>query len=128
MTAKLYLTMSKRLRLQGVDESIVIPESLSLEIHSLIYGTDEMIVEIRNGRKTEKRKVNGAQPIDLSAFLYAGKIEMNVSLVARGQIVKKWSVVPMVIYETDGGFDAFDEINDLSNRVAALEEKTKIVL
>ena len=128
MTAKLYLTMAKRLRLEGVDESIVLPESLSLEIHSLIYGTDEMIIDIRNGRKTEKRKVKGAQPIDLSAFLYAGKIEMNVSLVARGQIVKKWSVVPLVIYETDGGFDAFDEINDLSNRVAALEEKTKIVL
>ena len=128
MTAKLYLTMAKRLRLEGVDESIVLPESLSLEIYSLIYGTDEMIIEIRNGRKTEKRKVKGAQPIDLSAFLYAGKIEMNVSLVACGQIVKKWSVVPLVIYETDGGFDAFDEINDLSNRVAALEEKTKIVL
>ena len=128
MTAKLYLTMAKRLRLEGLDESIVLPESLSLEIRSVIYGTDEMIIEIRNGRKTEKRKVKGAQPIDLSAFLYAGKIEMNVSLVARGHIVKKWSVVPLVIYETDGGFDAFDEINDLSNRVAALEEKTKIVL
>lgn len=128
MTAKLCLTVAKSLRLEGVDSAIVLPESLSLEIGSLIYGTDELVLEIRNGRKYEKRKVKGGDVIDLSSFLFAGSVEMTVHMIARGTVAKKWSVVPLVIRDIEGGFEIFDEIKDLQNRVSILEEKTKIVL
>lgn len=128
MTAILNLTIASALRFEGVDDIIALPESLDLKIVSDFYDTREIVLDVRNGSVSERRKVKGGESIDLSTFLFAGKIEMTVNMIAKGHVVKKWNVVPLILKEAEGEIHVFDQINELANRVAALEEKTKIVL
>ena len=98
----------------------------ALEIVSEYRG-DYFIVEVQNGRKKGAHKVTD-KPIDLSEYLFAGKLEMTISLVARGKIAKKWSVVPVALTDLAHGIVAFDEIEQLKARVAKLEEKTTVTM
>ena len=98
----------------------------ALEIVSEYRG-DYFIVEVQNGRKKGAHKVTD-KPLDLSEYLFAGKLEMTISLVARGKIAKKWSVVPVALTDLAQGIVAFDEIEQLKARVAKLEEKTTVTM
>lgn len=98
----------------------------ALEIVSEYRG-DYFIVEVQNGRKKGAHKVTD-KPLDLSEYLFAGKLEMTISLVARGKIAKKWAVVPVALTDLAQGIVAFDEIEQLKARVAKLEEKTTVTM
>lgn len=98
----------------------------ALEIVSEYRG-DYFIVEVQNGRKKGAHKVTD-KPLDLSEYLFAGKLEMTISLIARGKIAKKWSVVPVALTDLAQGIVAFDEIEQLKARVAKLEEKTTVTM
>ena len=92
-----------------------------------VYQGDFYIIEVRNGRKKGAHKVTD-KPLDLSEYLFAGKLEMTISLVARGKIAKKWAVVPVALTDLAQGIVAFDEIEQLKARVAKLEEKTTVTM
>ena len=91
------------------------------------YRGDFFLVEVQNGRKKGVHKVTD-KPIDLSEYLFAGKLQITVSLVACCKVARKWAVVPLLLTDLAEGVIAIDEIEDLKARVAALEEKTKITM
>lgn len=108
-------------------EEIALPEDLVVTFTSPSYALTELVVNVRNGKKEEQIKTKNAT-VDLSAFCFAGILDMEVFLIVRGKPVKKWVVAPLVLNETDRGFEEFDAITDLQNRVADLERKTRVIM
>ena len=106
---------------------IALPEDLTVTFGSPAYDLAELVVNVRNGARSEQRKVKGV-PLDLSSFLYAGKIEMTVHMIVKGKPVKEWSCVPLIITEVDKGFLVLDEITDLQKRMANVEKKTSVIM
>lgn len=106
---------------------IALPEDLTVTFGSPAYNLSELVVNIRNGNKSEQRKVKG-KPLDLSDFLFAGKIELEIFLIAKGRPVKRWTCAPLVINEIEKGFRILDEIVSLDRRLTDVERKTQIIL
>jgi hypothetical protein len=106
---------------------LVLPEGKTEVAFDSMYHGDFFLVEVRNGKTHCVHKVKEA-PLDITDYIFAGKLEMTVSLIVRGKVARKWSVVPIAILDLSQGFTAFDELTDLQRRVAELEEKTKITL
>ncbi len=109
------------------ETEIALPEELTVTFGSPAYDLAELVVNVRNGARSEQRKVKG-QPLDLSSFLYAGKIEMTVHMIAKGKPVKEWACVPLIITEVNKGFLVLDEITDLQKRMAEVEKKTSVIM
>jgi hypothetical protein len=120
------LEYNRTARVDGEHE-IMLPEDLRAVFKSTSYALNELVVNVRNGKKDEQIKTKNAT-VDLSAFCFAGILEMEVFLIVRGKPVKKWVVAPLVLNETERGFEAFDAITDLQNRVADLERKTRVIM
>lgn len=106
---------------------IALPDSLTVTFGSPAYDLSELVVNVRNGNKRDQVKVRGGA-LDLATYLYAGKIEMKVFLIVKGKPVKEWACVPLIINEIDKGFAVLDEITDLQDRVAKLEQKTTVIM
>ncbi len=92
-----------------------------------LYQGDFFLAEVRNGKKKGTHKLTD-KPLDLSEYLFAGKLEITISLVARGKVAKKWSVVPVVLTDLAQEITAFDEIEQLKARIAELETKTTVTM
>jgi hypothetical protein len=109
------------------EHEIMLPEDLRAVFKSTSYKLSELVVNVRNGKKVDQVKVKDGI-LDLTPFLFGGLLEMEAALIVRGKTVKKWSVTPIILNETDKGFEVFDIITDLLNRVADLERKTKVIM
>lgn len=106
---------------------LAMPDTLEVRFSSPSYDLAELVVNVRNGKVHDQIKVRGAA-LDLSPFLFAGKIEMKIFLISKGKPVKEWDAVPLIITEIDKGFLAIDEITELQKRVSELEKKTTVIL
>ena len=126
MNVNIDLLYNKVARIEG-SSTVMLPDDLTVTFKSPSYRLPELVVNVKNGKKEEQRKVKG-QPLDLSDFLFAGVIEMEVYLIAQGKAVKKWVVAPIIINEIERGFELVDEIEDLKARVSDLERKTQIIM
>lgn len=109
------------------EHEIMLPEDLRAVFKSTSYKLSELVVNVRNGKKIDQVKVKDGV-LDLTPYCFGGMIEMEAALVLRGRVMKKWSVAPILINETDKGFEVFDAITDLQKRVADLERKTKVIM
>ncbi len=103
-------------------EAITLPETVELSFTSCIYALGELVVTIGG----EQYKTHGDKPIDVSAhFTKAGEVEIMVSLIARGDVVKTWAVEPFIVKEVDGTYKAIPEIENLKERVVLLEKASQ---
>lgn len=130
MQATLNLTAQKVLRL--LDEPVILPDTLTVNISSGYYQIDTLLISVKNGEKAGKFKVHKDDKlIDLKEFLFAGKIEMTVAMLVAGESVKKWSVEPIIIKDAGIETEAVPEIEELKAELArtkkALAELTASV-
>ena len=109
------------------ETEIALPDTLTVTFGSPAYNLSELVVNVRNGFKPEQRKVKG-KSLDLSDFLFAGKVEMEIFLIAKGKPVKRWTCAPLIISEIDCGFRVLDEIEILKKEVSEIKRKTQIIL
>ena len=107
--------------------AVALPECGGFEFVSDTYILAELVVHARNGNKTQKIKTRTASA-DLSALMFAGRLEMSVCLIVSGKEAKKWSVPPILLTETDGTLYAFDEVESLRHRIEELEKKTTVMM
>lgn len=109
------------------ENSITLPTEGEIIFTSSTYKLTELVIVAKNGEKRVKGKTkNGV--FDISPLLFAGVLEMSVHLIVNGVPAKKWDIVPIILREVDNALCAFDEIEDLRARVAALEKKTTVIV
>ena len=106
---------------------IILPEEKVEITFTSFFKGDYFLVDVQNGGMHGAHKVTD-EPLDISEYIFAGRLEITVSMVACGRVAKKWYIAPVAIVEKEHDFHAFDELADLQRRVADLEEKTKITM
>ena len=107
-------------------EPVVLPDTLDIQFLSN-YDLSNILVCVRNGDKEDKIKaINGR--INLDAFLFAGTIEINVKMLAKGEVVKEWELVPILVKEYEGTYQIKDLLKDIEDRLDVLEQKTTIIM
>lgn len=111
----------------GIDGGVVLPDTLDL-IFASEYALPELLIVARNGGKTEKTKTTDGTYTVPASLLFAGTIEISVSLIARGEVVKRWSLEPILIKEIDGDFTAYAAFEEMQAQIAELFRRTEITL
>ena len=54
------------------------------------------------------------------AFVHAGTVTVEVALIVKEQVVKRWTVEPIVLSEAETGFSGHPEFEDIFKRVCEL--------
>lgn len=104
-------------------EPIVLPDTLDINIISPVYVLDTLVLTAKNGAIIEQVKLNEKPyKTSLKKVLRAGKIEIEISLLVKGDIVKTWRVPDIIIKETKYTFEAIPEIEELKNEISKLKQ------
>lgn len=59
------------------------------------------------------------------AFVHAGTVKVELSLIVAEKVVKRWEVEPIVLAEDITGFSLHPEFEDIITRLAAVETAVK---
>ena len=111
----------------GLDGAVVLPDTLNI-VFASEYALPELLIVARNGNKIEKTKTTDGTYTVPASLLFAGTIEITVSLISRGEVVKRWSVEPILIKEIDGDFTAYAAFEEMQAQIAELFRRTEITL
>lgn len=111
----------------GIDGGVVLPDTLDFVFVS-DYALPELLIVARNGNKTEKIKTTDGTYTVPASLLFAGTIEASVSLIARGDVVKRWSLEPILLKEIDGDFTAYAAFEEMKKQIEELFRRTEITL
>lgn len=111
----------------GLDGAVVLPDTLNI-VFASEYALPELLIVARNGNITEKTKTTDGTYTVPASLLFAGAIEITVSLISRGEVVKRWSVEPILIKEIDGDFTAYAAFEEMQAQIAELFRRTEITL
>lgn len=103
-------------------EAVILPDGVDLSLTSDIYCLGTAIVCIRRGGETVFRyKLTGGETVDVSdAFLFAGTAEIEITLIAKGEVAKTFRVTPFAVKEVGGTFSLLPEYKALKSEVETL--------
>lgn len=102
------------------DEVFTIPAPLVLEITSHAYKVQGLYVVVKNGSK--KQAYNYSKPIDLSAFAFPGRLDVEISMVRDGKTLRAWTCEPLYLRECPEGFEGAPEVEALKEEIAVLKK------
>lgn len=124
MTVHLTASPVAKVPLEG---ALVLPDTIEVNFSSE-YALPELLIAARNGDKIEKTKVTDGHYTVPAALLFAGCVEVSISLISRGEVVKRWNLEPIIIKEIDGDFTAYAGFEDMQAQIAELFRRTEIII
>lgn len=87
------------------------------------YKLSECFVTFKYGAQKKSVRVKDLSEIGVpQEFVKAGELIVEVSLLINEKPIKKWVIEPIVFREGDAGFYGFSELEDIKNRLKAVEE------
>jgi hypothetical protein len=93
-----------------------------LAFHSDYALKDTMVKFISDTGKSCSFRLANLSEIEIpQAFVHAGTVTVEVALIVKEQVVKRWSVEPIVLAEDSTGFSLHPEFEDIRARLTALE-------
>ena len=103
-------------------EAVILPDGVDLSLTSDTYVLGAAVVCIRRGReKIYRYKITGGETVDVSdAFLFAGTAEIEITLIAKGEVAKTFRVTPFAVKEVGGTFSLLPEYKALKSEVETL--------
>ena len=111
--------------LVDLHEPIVLPENeLVLSFGSDIYNLSTLHVGARNGEQEMFAKLNPGAEFDITPLLIPGVLEIDVSMLKKGEAVKTWRVPDIFIKDINHRFEITPEIAEIRG---ALKEITEIL-
>lgn len=124
MKQEINLTSSTTARLSEGEPFLVgVNDTLELEFSSTYYLLLDLVISLKNGNKQGKCRVKDRKFTVPEEFLFAGKLEIGIDLIMRGDVAKRWNVVPVILKETESGVRAVDEITVLQSESAQLKKQ-----
>lgn len=86
------------------------------------YKLSECFVTFKYGEQKQSVRVKDLSEIGVpQAFVKAGELIVEVSLLVNEKPIKKWVIEPIVFREGEAGFYGFSEFEDIRARLTALE-------
>lgn len=86
------------------------------------YNIDNLIMSVKNGNLTTEIKAKNNTFEIPKEFMFAGKLEMVLTLFEDCKIIKKWRIEPLIITELNEQFDGIPEIKMVENKITELEK------
>ena len=124
MTIKVSLNGNTR-ALIDFNEPIVLPENkLVLSFGSDIYNLSTLHVGVKNGEQVMFAKLNPGAEFDITPLLIPGVIEIDISMLKKGEVVKTWRVPDIFVKDINHSFEVTPEIAEIRG---ALKEITEIL-
>lgn len=124
MKQEITLTSCTTARLSEGEPFLVgVNDTLELEFSSTYYLLLDLVISLKNGNKQGKYRVKDRKFTVPEDFLFAGKLEIGIDLITRGDVAKRWNVVPVILKETESGVRAVDEITVLQSESAQLKKQ-----
>lgn len=124
MTVHLTASPVAKVPLEG---ALVLPDTIEVNFSSE-YALPELLIVARNGKTIVKTKVTDGHYTVPAALLFAGCVEVSISLISRGEVVKRWNLEPIIIKEIDGDFTAYAGFEDMQAQIAELFRRTEIII
>lgn len=92
-----------------------------LAFHSDYALKDTLVKFTSDTGKSCSFRMSNLSEIEIpQAFVHAGKLDVEVALVVKEKVVKRWSVEPIVFAEDSTGFSLHPEFEDVFKRVCEL--------
>lgn len=86
------------------------------------YALKDVFLTFRSD--TDEKRTVRVQNLDIykvpNEFVRAGKLDVEVALVVKEKVVKRWTIEPIVFQELDTGFAGHPEFEDVFKRVCEL--------
>lgn len=96
----------------GINEPFIVPEKLEIEFKS-IYDLPKLLIVAKQNQTIVKKVVYDAK-VDLSELTaQAGVIEISITLINNGSVVKEWEIEPLVVKEIYGTFRLYEYYKSL---------------
>lgn len=95
------------------------------------YTLTQAVVTLENTGSGKRRSVRTGE---LSRFpvpeelLTAGELHMKVGLLVNGEVVKEFTVEPLILKEVDGAIQAFPAVEELKAKLAAQEQNLQKIV
>lgn len=88
------------------------------------YALKDCIVKFTSDtEKTCSFRLQNLSEIEIpQAFVHAGTVTVEVALIVKEQVVKRWSVEPIVLMEDVTGYTLMPEFEDILSRLKAVED------
>jgi hypothetical protein len=113
MNIELKLTQATTVVSKSI-ETIILPEdNLIFNISTDVYDIKTLVVSARNGKKEKQFKVIDFKPLDLTEFLIGGVLQLEISAILKGHVIKTWRVPDITIKEVEHFFMVIPEIERL---------------
>ena len=124
MKQEINLTSSTTARLSEGEPFLVgVNDTLELEFSSTYYLLLDLVISLKNGNKQGKYRVKDRKFTVPEEFLFAGKLEIGIDLITRGDVAKRWNVVPVILKEAEESIKGIDEITVLQNESAEIKKQ-----
>ena len=105
------------------NEPVVLPESeLKLNFNSSIYNLSTLHISARNGEQGKNVKINPGTECDISDLLFPGVIEIEISMLRKGEAVKTWRVQDIHVKEIEHRFEIIPEIAEIREALKEIKE------
>lgn len=92
-----------------------------LNITSEIYPLNTLSVSLNDG-KHSKTIITHGEPLDITEFFRAGKLDIQFTLIENGEKLKTWRVEPIYLKEIDGEISSVPAIDKLQEEVYTLRQ------
>lgn len=104
-------------------EPIILPNEVEIEFNSSHYKLNTLAITAKNGDIKEKFVLDKAPyKIALKEVLRAGRVELEISNVIAGEIVKSWRVPDIILKEINHQFEVIPEIEELKTELAKVKQ------
>lgn len=124
MIQEINLTSCTTARLSEGEPFLVgVNDTLELEFSSTYYLLLDLVISLKNGNKQGKYRVKDRKFTVPEEFLFAGKLEIGIDLITRGDVAKRWNVVPVILKDAESGVKSIDEITVLQNESAETKKQ-----
>ena len=109
-----------------ITEAIILPENeLKIACSTDIYTIYTLFVSARNGEKEIKQKIKKPFVADLSSLLMPGRIEIEISSINNGEIVKSWRVADILVKDVNHTYNIIPEIAELHEEINGIKSTVK---
>lgn len=104
-------------------EPIILPSEVEIEFNSSHYKLNTLAITAKNGDIKERFVLDKAPyKIALKEVVKAGRIELEISNVISGEVVKSWRVPDIILKEINHQFEVIPEIEELKTELAKVKQ------
>lgn len=104
-------------------EPIILPNEVEIEFNSSHYKLNTLAITAKNGDIKERFVLDKAPyKIALKEAVKAGRIELEISNVIAGEVVKSWRVPDIILKEVEHNFAVIPEIEEIKIELAKIKQ------